>query len=484
MKKRIVCLTLALLMSATQVVSVSASREDELREEQAITSQQLDATYSRMDELAYAKSQLENEISELDSNLVSVMVSIDTLKGDIDNKEVDIIKTKQDLAKAQKARDKQYESMKLRIQALYEQGGDAAWFQMMLNSEDLSELLTRAENTQQMYEQDRKNLDKYVNTINEVNNLKTQYESEKAELEEMKASYEEQSYNLQCQIDQKKSESADYENEIAYAQQQATEYANLLAEQTAEIQRLEAERIAAEEEARRQAEEEAARQAAEEAAAEAAAEEAAEQEQESDSEEDVEYDEDGNEIDNSDDESESDSDEDVSEDDVEYDEDGDVVDNASSSDDVEYDEYGNVIDSDNTVSAEDYESEQSSSSESSSSSYSGAGSSVVDYATQFVGNPYVWGGTSLTNGADCSGFVQSVYANFGVSLPRTSYEQQNAGTEVSYADAQPGDLICYGGHVAIYMGNGRIVHASNSVDGIKISDNAAYRTIVSVRRLV
>ena len=475
MKKRIVCLTLALLMTATQVVSVSASREDELREEQAITSQQLDATYSRMDELAYAKSQLENEISELDSNLVSVMVSIDTLKGDIDNKEVDIIRTKQDLAKAQKARDKQYESMKKRIQCLYEQGGDTAWFQMMLNSDDLSELLTRAENTQQMYEQDRKNLDKYVNTINEVNNLKTQYESDKAGLEEMKASYEEQSYNLQCQIDAKKAESADYENEIAYAQQQATEYANLLAEQTAEIQRLEAERIAAEEEARRQAEEEAARQAAEEAAAA----EAAEQEQESESEDNVEYDEDGNVIENSDDESE----ESDSEEDVEYDENGDVVDSGTSSDDVEYDEYGNVIDSDNTVSADDYESEQSSGSDSS-SSYSGSGSSVVDYATQFVGNPYVWGGTSLTNGADCSGFVQSIYANFGVSLPRTSYEQQNAGTEVSYADAQPGDLICYGGHVAIYMGNGRIVHASNSVDGIKISDNAAYRTIVSVRRLV
>ena len=482
MKKRIVCLTLALLMSASQVVSVSASREDELREEQAITSQQLDATYSRMDELAYAKSQLENEISELDSNLVSVMVSIDTLKGDIDNKEVEIIKTKQDLGKAQKARDKQYESMKLRIQALYEQGGDAAWFQMMLNSEDLSELLTRAENTQQMYEQDRKNLEKYVNTINEVNNLKTQYESDKAELEEMKASYEQQSYDLQCQIDQKKSESADYENEIAYAQQQATEYANLLAEQTAEIQRLEAERIAAEEEARRQAEEEAARQAAEEAAAEAA-----EQEQESESEDEgnAEYDEDGNEIENVDEDSDyEDESEDESEDDVEYDENGDIVDNAGTSDDVEYDEYGNVIDSDNTVSAEDYESEQSSDSDSSSSSGSGSGSSVVDYATQFVGNPYVWGGTSLTGGADCSGFTQSVYAKFGVSLPRTSYEQQNAGTEVSYADAQPGDLICYGGHVAIYMGNGRIVHASNSVDGIKISDNAAYRTIVSVRRLV
>ena len=112
------------------------------------------------------------------------------------------------------------------------------------------------------------------------------------------------------------------------------------------------------------------------------------------------------------------------------------------------------------------------------------GQTVAQFAQRFVGNSYVWGGTDLNRGADCSGFTQSVYANFGVSLPRTSYEQQNAGTEVSYADAQPGDLICYGGHVAIYMGNGRIVHASNSVDGIKISDNAAYRTIVSVRRLV
>lgn len=476
MKKRIVSLILALVMCATQAVSVSASREDELRAEQAITSQQLDATYSRMYELENAKAQLESEISALDSSLVSVMISIDTLKGDIENKEIEIIRTKQDLAKAQKARDKQYESMKKRIQCLYEQGGDTAWFQMMLNSEDLSELLTRAENTQQMYEQDRKNLDKYVNTINEVNNLKTQYESDKAELEEMKAAYEEQSYILQIQIDEKKAISADYASEIEYAQYQATQYANLLAEQTAEIQRLEAERIAAEEEARRQAEEEAARRAAEEAAAAEAANSDDSEDYDEDTESyDVDYDEDGDPI------YESDETVDESYDEPSYEEDYEDGSNAGSSDDYEYDEYGNVIDSDNTVSSDEYESQQSSGS---GSSYSGSGSSVVDYATQFVGNPYVWGGTSLTNGADCSGFVQSVYANFGVSLPRTSYEQQNAGTEVSYADAQPGDLICYGGHVAIYMGNGQIVHASNSVDGIKISNNAAYRTIVSVRRLV
>ena len=112
----------------------------------------------------------------------------------------------------------------------------------------------------------------------------------------------------------------------------------------------------------------------------------------------------------------------------------------------------------------------------------------MNYATQFVGNPYVWGGTSLTNGADCSGFVQSVYANFGVSLPRTSYEQQNAGTEVSYADAQPGDLFFYGNgssinHVAIYIGGGRVVHASSPKSGIKIS-GAYYRTPVKVVRVI
>ena len=383
------------------------------------------------------------------------------LKNDIASKEAEIEKTQGDLTKAQNAKDKQYSSMKKRIQYLYEKGGNNAWFQMMLNADNLADLLTRAEYTQQMYEQDRESLQKYARTIEEVQKLEDQYEQEKADFETMKQEYEAQQSNLQYQLDVTRANSADCENEIAYAQQQATEYANLLAEQQAEIEQLEAERIAAEEEARRQAE-------AEAAAAAAAAQEAEE------SQSDESYD------DYSEDDSEDYSD--SSDTDVQYDEDGDVVSGSSdSSSDYEYDEYGNVIDSDNTV---DYDSYSESSSSSSSSSSSGSGSSVVNYATQFVGNPYVWGGTSLTNGADCSGFVQSVYANFGVSLPRTSYEQQNAGTEVSYADAQPGDLICYGGHVAIYMGNGQIVHASNSRDGIKISDNAAYRTITSVRRLV
>lgn len=111
------------------------------------------------------------------------------------------------------------------------------------------------------------------------------------------------------------------------------------------------------------------------------------------------------------------------------------------------------------------------------------GQAIVDYACQFIGNPYVWGGTSLTDGADCSGFVQSVFAHFGISLPRTTYDQIYAGVEVSYDQAMPGDLICYDGHIGIYIGNGQIVNAQNAEQGIGISP-ATYTTILSVRRIV
>lgn len=115
---------------------------------------------------------------------------------------------------------------------------------------------------------------------------------------------------------------------------------------------------------------------------------------------------------------------------------------------------------------------------------SNMGKAVVDYACQFVGNPYVYGGTSLTNGTDCSGFVMSVYQNFGVSLPHSSSAQRSKGYDVGgLENAQPGDIVCYSGHVAIYVGNGKIVHASTSRTGIIISDNVNYRKVLSVRRI-
>lgn len=135
-------------------------------------------------------------------------------------------------------------------------------------------------------------------------------------------------------------------------------------------------------------------------------------------------------------------------------------------------------------------SQKSSSSDSSASAANvavGSGSemgvAVAQYALQFVGNPYVYGGSSLTNGTDCSGFVMSVYANFGVSLPHSSSADRSQGASVDgLANAQPGDLICYSGHVALYIGNGQIVHASTQKTGIIVS-NADYKKVLAVRRI-
>ncbi len=111
------------------------------------------------------------------------------------------------------------------------------------------------------------------------------------------------------------------------------------------------------------------------------------------------------------------------------------------------------------------------------------GKQIARYGCQYIGNPYVSGGTSLTNGADCSGFTYRIFSDFGYSIPRTSYQQRSAGTEVAYANAQPGDIICYDGHVALYIGGGYIVHASTAKTGIKLG-KATYRQILSVRRII
>lgn len=111
------------------------------------------------------------------------------------------------------------------------------------------------------------------------------------------------------------------------------------------------------------------------------------------------------------------------------------------------------------------------------------GQAVVNYASQFVGNPYVYGGTSLTNGADCSGFIMSVYAAFGVSLPHSSAALRSVGYEVSIDNIQPGDIVCYSGHVGIYAGNNTLLHASSPKTGIKYTSPITYRPILAIRRI-
>lgn len=452
MKKRILCLTLGLMLTISQAVPAgAASRKDQLKQDKAAAQSQLAAQESKINNLEDQKQTLSAEIDQLDSDLVNIMVEIEILDGELSDKEAQIEQTKADLAVAEENKQKQYEAMKKRIQYLYEKGGDDAWAQMLFQASDFTSLLNQAEYVQQMYDSDRNSLEEFKETVQQVKDLGDQLDSEKAELEEMNQEYQNRQASMQTQLEEKKATSSDYDAQIAQAQNQAAQYTELIRQQNAEIQKIEEEEKKAAEEAARKAAEEAAKKAAAEEAAKKAQEEANKKAADEAAKKAAEASKKSNSNTSSN--------------------------NASSN---------NTGSSSSATTSKNNGSSSSSSSGSSGSSvsYNPTGQSVVNYACQFVGNPYVWGGTSLTNGADCSGFIMSIYAKFGVSLPHSSGAMAGCGRGVSYSEAMPGDIICYAGHVAIYMGGGQIVHASNAKDGIKISGNAAYRPIVAVRRVL
>ena len=461
MKKRILCLILGLMLTISQAVPAgAASRKDQLKQDKAAAQSQLAAQESKINNLEDQKQTLSAEIDQLDSDLVNIMVEIEILDGELSDKEAQIEQTKADLAVAEENKQKQYEAMKKRIQYLYEKGGDDAWAQMLFQASDFTSLLNQAEYVQQMYDSDRNSLEEFKETVQQVKDLGNQLDSEKAELEEMNQEYQNRQASMQTQLEEKKATSSDYDAQIAQAQNQAAQYTELIRQQNAEIQKIEEEE--------KKAAEEAARKAAEEAAKKAAAEEAAKKAQEEANKKAA--DEAAKKAAEASKKSASTS----------------GSNTAASSGSSTSSKNNTSGSSSSAATSKDNGSSSSSSSGSSGSSvsYNPTGQSVVNYACQFVGNPYVWGGTSLTNGADCSGFIMSIYAKFGVSLPHSSGAMAGCGRGVSYSEAMPGDIICYAGHVAIYMGGGQIVHASNAKDGIKISGNAAYRPIVAVRRVL
>lgn len=418
-----------------------------------------DQANRRADEAQQKIEQAEAEVTSLSNELSALIADISLLEMDIEYKNEQIHEAQGEYDAAKVKEESQYEAMKKRIKYMYERG-DTEYLEILLQVKSMTELLNKSEYIEALYTYDRKKLTEFQETKEQVKQYKAQLENEKAEMEGMQIEYQEQQAHLENTISKKRVEIANFDEQLESAREEAAAYTAAIARKTEQIRQAEAEAKRKAEAERLAREQEAARAAEAQRQSEEAARLAAAQTNEN------------------------------------------AV-NAPDVTDVNPGGFshtqtaaaptmaaaGNPEEPERTTSQADGPKAETTmasgggpSEAKAPSKGSAKGQSVADYAMNFIGNPYVFGGTSLTNGADCSGFVQSVYKNFGVTLPRSSTDQRSAGTGVSYTEAQPGDIICYAGHVGIYIGNNQIVHASSPTTGIKVG-NATYRSILSVRRI-
>ena len=375
--KRICCVVMAALMMISGM-TVYATKASEIQNQKTQNEKALKDVQSKISNLESQRSSLSSEVNSLNDSLTDTLLNIEVLESDLADKEVEIEQAQEDYEAAKATEDKQYASMKTRIQYLYE-SGETSYVELLLTSEDVGDLIRRL-------------LDQYKAAKEAVVELQQQLAEEKEELQEMEAQLEEEKANLESVIAQKKSEIADFDSQLSTAKAKASEYQKKIKEQNAQIKKL---------------------QQQEAAAARAAA-------------------------------------------------------SASSK-------------GSNSGSSSSSGSSKPTGTTATVSGGSGTGAAIASYGLQFVGYPYVSGGNSLTNGTDCSGFVNLIHAHFGISTPRQSGALAGAGRAVSDADKLPGDVVCYYGHVGIYIGNNQIVHASTAKTGIKVS-NMYYRSISCIRR--
>ena len=428
-RQRKAILILAVLVLAVQApLPGRASPVTRAEQERRRAEEEKSRAESEAQQLEEKLGQSRQKEQALEEELVRLLALKDILESDMEELKTQIQGADRDYRQAEEKRQRQYDILKKRIQFLYEEG-DITYLDILLKAKNIGDVVSQTEYFRQLYEYDQEIIQRYEKLKQEAAGKKELLEEKQSQLEVMEEENESQQKELEGFIAARQKESSGFALELEAAQARAAQAAGEEIRKTEEIRilraRQEEERIRQEEERIRQ-EQERVRQEQESAGQESGA---AGREPGAAGREP-----------------------------------GGAGQESGSA--------GTAQDSAGTAGGRSVK------------SIGGTefGRNVADYALQFVGNPYVYGGTSLTGGTDCSGYTQSVYRHFGVSIPRTSGEQAGFGREIPYEDMEPGDLVCYSGHVAMYIGGGRIVHASSRKEGIKVSNDPAYRTIVSIRR--
>ena len=428
-RQRKAILILAVLVLAVQApLPGRASPVTRAEQERRRAEEEKSRAESEAQQLEQKLGQSRQKEQALEEELVRLLALKDILESDMEELKTQIQEADRDYRQAEEKRQRQYDILKKRIQFLYEEG-DITYLDILLKAKNIGDVVSQTEYFRQLYEYDQEIIQRYEKLKQEAAGKKELLEEKQSQLEVMEEENESQQKELEGFIEARKTESSSFALELEEAQARAAQAAGEVIRKTEEIRilraRQEEERIRQEKERIRQEQESAGQESG------AAGREPGGAGREPGGA--------GREPGGAGQESGS---------------------------------AGTAQDSAGTAGGRSVK------------SIGGTefGRNVADYALQFVGNPYVYGGTSLTGGTDCSGYTQSVYRHFGVSIPRTSGEQAGFGREIPYEDMEPGDLVCYSGHVAMYIGGGRIVHASSRKEGIKVSNDPAYRTIVSIRR--
>ena len=421
-RQRKAILILAVLVLAVQApLPGRASPVTRAEQERRRAEEEKSRAESEAQQLEEKLGQSRQKEQALEEELVRLLALKDILESDMEELKTQIQGADRDYRQAEEKRQRQYDILKKRIQFLYEEG-DITYLDILLKAKNIGDVVSQTEYFRQLYEYDQEIIQRYEKLKQEAAGKKELLEEKQSQLEVMEEENESQQKELEGFIAARQKESSSFALELEAAQARAAQAAGEVIRKTEEIRilraRQEEDRIRQEKERIRQEQESAGQESG------AAGREPGGAGREP----------------------------------------GGAGQESGSA--------GTAQDSAGTAGGRSVK------------SIGGTefGRNVADYALQFVGNPYVYGGTSLTGGTDCSGYTQSVYRHFGVSIPRTSGEQAGFGREIPYEEMEPGDLVCYSGHVAMYIGGGRIVHASSRKEGIKVSNDPAYRTIVSIRR--